>query len=52
MPTKWISAAPSPHGRQVVRREEDLEEAVKGSTCNKGLQTTSVQAQSTENIGQ
>ena len=52
MPTKWISTASSPHGRQIVWREEDLEEAVKGTTGNEGLQTTCVQTQSTENVGQ
>ena len=50
--TEWIRAPPTSHGGQVVRREEDFKQPVKGLTADEGLQPSGIQTQRTEDIGQ
>lgn len=50
--TQWVGAPSPPHGRQVVRGEQHLKEAIKRLALNEGVQASRVQAQGTEHVGE
>lgn len=50
--TQRVGAASSAHGGQVIWGKQHLEEALEGLALDEGVQASSVQAQSTEHIGE
>lgn len=50
--TQRVRATPSSHCRQVVRRQKHFEESLKGLALNEGVQTSRIQAEGTEHIGE